>query len=83
MSVSHPLCGTTNGARMVSVSTAGRASNRSSIFHSKEIVAISCSWYKQAYHNKVSCFMLQHMGEPCSLGEQTTRVPPHTHTWMP
>uniref|UniRef100_H0VDB1 Diacylglycerol kinase n=1 Tax=Cavia porcellus TaxID=10141 RepID=H0VDB1_CAVPO len=24
-------------------------------FHSKEIVAISCSWCKQAFHNKVTC----------------------------
>uniref|UniRef100_A0A3Q3EGS5 Diacylglycerol kinase n=1 Tax=Labrus bergylta TaxID=56723 RepID=A0A3Q3EGS5_9LABR len=37
-------------------------------FHSKEIVAISCSWCKQAYHNKVTCFMLQQIEECCSLG---------------
>ncbi|KAL1764593.1 diacylglycerol kinase zeta isoform X1 [Sigmodon hispidus] len=33
---------------------------RRSIFAvSKEITAISCSWCKQAYHCKESCFMLQ------------------------
>ncbi|XP_029942922.1 diacylglycerol kinase zeta-like, partial [Salarias fasciatus] len=37
-------------------------------FHSREIVAISCSWCKQAYHNKVTCFMLQQIEESCSLG---------------
>ncbi|XP_051543780.1 diacylglycerol kinase iota-like isoform X6 [Myxocyprinus asiaticus] len=37
-------------------------------FHSKEIVAISCSWCKQAFHNKVTCFMLHQIEEPCSLG---------------
>ncbi|XP_056604374.1 diacylglycerol kinase iota isoform X1 [Triplophysa dalaica] len=37
-------------------------------FHNKEIVAISCSWCKQAFHNKVTCFMLHQIEEPCSLG---------------
>ncbi|CAG5927342.1 unnamed protein product [Menidia menidia] len=37
-------------------------------FHSKEIIAISCSWCKQAFHNKVTCFMLHQIEEPCSLG---------------
>ncbi|XP_051976738.1 diacylglycerol kinase iota-like isoform X3 [Xyrauchen texanus] len=37
-------------------------------FYSKEIVAISCSWCKQAFHNKVTCFMLHQIEEPCSLG---------------
>ncbi|KAF7251999.1 Diacylglycerol kinase zeta [Varanus komodoensis] len=47
-------------------------------FHSKEIVAISCSWCKQAYHSKVSCFMLQHIEEPCSLGAHAAVVIPPT-----
>ncbi|XP_054682687.1 diacylglycerol kinase zeta isoform X2 [Grus americana] len=47
-------------------------------FHSKEIVAISCSWCKQAYHSKVSCFMLQHIEEPCSLGAHAAVVVPPT-----
>uniref|UniRef100_A0A8C7QAU9 Diacylglycerol kinase n=1 Tax=Oncorhynchus mykiss TaxID=8022 RepID=A0A8C7QAU9_ONCMY len=47
-------------------------------FHSKEIVAISCSWCKQAYHNKVSCFMLQQIEEPCSLGAHASVIVPST-----
>lgn len=38
-------------------------------FSSKEIVALSCSWCKDAYHNKESCFNLQRIGEECSLGK--------------
>ncbi|XP_042371504.1 diacylglycerol kinase iota-like, partial [Plectropomus leopardus] len=61
-------------------------------FHSKEIIAISCSWCKQAFHNKVTCFMLHQIEEPCSLGAHAgVIVPPswiikvrkpqvHTHT---
>ncbi|KAM4676948.1 diacylglycerol kinase iota isoform 4-T4 [Discoglossus pictus] len=45
-------------------------------FHSKEIVAISCSWCKQAFHNKVSCFLLQHIEEPCSLGAHAAVIVP-------
>ncbi|XP_075326849.1 diacylglycerol kinase zeta-like isoform X2 [Odontesthes bonariensis] len=49
-------------------------------FHSKEIVAISCSWCKQAYHNKVTCFMLQQIEECCSLGAHAAvMIPP---TWI-
>ncbi|NXE90195.1 DGKZ kinase, partial [Menura novaehollandiae] len=47
-------------------------------FHSKEVVAISCSWCKQAYHSKVSCFMLQHIEEPCSLGAHAAVIVPPT-----
>lgn len=43
-------------------------------FGSKEIVAISCSWCKAAYHNKESCFNLDRLKEPCSLGESPRRV---------
>lgn len=39
-------------------------------FSSKDIVAISCSWCKTAYHNKDSCFNLQKIGEECDLGKQ-------------
>lgn len=38
-------------------------------FGSKEIVAISCSWCKAAYHNKENCFNIDRLKEPCSLGE--------------
>nr|XP_057932227.1 diacylglycerol kinase zeta-like isoform X1 [Doryrhamphus excisus] len=47
-------------------------------FHSKEIIAISCSWCKQAYHNKVTCFMLQHIQEFCSLGAHAAVIIPPT-----
>ncbi|ROT65014.1 putative Diacylglycerol kinase zeta [Penaeus vannamei] len=38
------------------------------LFGSKEIVAISCSWCKSAYHNKESCFNMSKIEETCSLG---------------
>ncbi|KAL7824628.1 hypothetical protein AOLI_G00327940 [Acnodon oligacanthus] len=47
-------------------------------FHSKDIVAISCSWCKQAYHNKVTCFMLQQIEEACSLGAHAAVIVPPT-----
>ncbi|XP_051545816.1 diacylglycerol kinase zeta-like isoform X1 [Myxocyprinus asiaticus] len=47
-------------------------------FHSKDIVAISCSWCKQAYHNKVNCFMLQKIDETCSLGAHAAVIIPPT-----
>ncbi|KAG6448767.1 hypothetical protein O3G_MSEX005700 [Manduca sexta] len=45
-------------------------------FSSKEIVALSCSWCKDAYHNKESCFNLQRIGEECSLGCQSNIIVP-------
>ncbi|XP_041095767.1 diacylglycerol kinase zeta-like [Polyodon spathula] len=58
----------------------GKGFQQKFAFHSKEIVAISCSWCKQAYHNKVTCFMLQQIKEPCSLGAHASvTVPP---TWI-
>ncbi|XP_048010872.1 diacylglycerol kinase iota isoform X7 [Megalobrama amblycephala] len=45
-------------------------------FHSKEIVAISCSWCKLAFHNKVTCFMLHQIEEPCSLGAHAGVIVP-------
>ncbi|XP_073460385.1 diacylglycerol kinase zeta isoform X3 [Aquarana catesbeiana] len=58
----------------------GKGFQQKFAFHSKEIVAISCSWCKLAYHNKVSCFMLHHIEEPCSLGAHAgVIVPP---TWI-
>ncbi|XP_031420619.1 diacylglycerol kinase zeta isoform X2 [Clupea harengus] len=56
----------------------GRGFQQKFAFHSKEIVAISCSWCKQAYHNKVSCFMLQQIEEPCSLGAHAAVIVPPT-----
>ncbi|XP_026326421.1 eye-specific diacylglycerol kinase isoform X3 [Hyposmocoma kahamanoa] len=45
-------------------------------FSSKEIVALSCSWCKDAYHNKESCFNLQRIGEECCLGSQCNIIVP-------
>ncbi|XP_026747257.1 eye-specific diacylglycerol kinase isoform X2 [Trichoplusia ni] len=45
-------------------------------FSSKEIVALTCSWCKDAYHNKESCFNLQRIGEECALGSQSTIIVP-------
>ncbi|XP_015119187.1 eye-specific diacylglycerol kinase [Diachasma alloeum] len=46
-------------------------------FSSKEIVAVSCSWCKQAYHNKEACFNVDRVGENCQLGiHGTIMVPP-------
>ncbi|XP_010897697.2 diacylglycerol kinase zeta isoform X9 [Esox lucius] len=56
----------------------GKGFQQKFAFHSKEIVAISCSWCKQAYHNKVSCFMLQQIEEACSLGAHASVIVPPT-----
>ncbi|KAM4734300.1 diacylglycerol kinase zeta isoform 6-T6 [Anableps anableps] len=56
----------------------GKGFQQKFTFHSKEIVAISCSWCKQAYHNKVSCFMLQQIEECCSLGAHAAVIIPPT-----
>ncbi|XP_072303889.1 diacylglycerol kinase zeta-like isoform X2 [Eucyclogobius newberryi] len=56
----------------------GRGFQQKFTFHSKDIVAISCSWCKQAYHNKVSCFMLQHIEEPCPIGAHAALIVPPT-----
>ncbi|XP_075234118.1 retinal degeneration A [Lycorma delicatula] len=45
-------------------------------FSSKEIVALSCSWCKTAYHNKEACFNYQKIGEECSLGFHSSIVVP-------
>ncbi|XP_038663361.1 diacylglycerol kinase zeta isoform X2 [Scyliorhinus canicula] len=56
----------------------GKGFQQKFTFHSKEIVAISCSWCKQAYHNKVTCFMLQQIEEPCTLGAHAAVIVPPT-----
>ncbi|XP_060524933.1 eye-specific diacylglycerol kinase-like isoform X2 [Cylas formicarius] len=45
-------------------------------FSSKEIVAISCSWCKAAFHNKESCFNVQRIGEECKLGVHSSIIVP-------
>ncbi|XP_022240157.1 eye-specific diacylglycerol kinase-like isoform X2 [Limulus polyphemus] len=47
-------------------------------FGSKEIVAISCSWCKLAYHNKDSCFTFQKLQEHCTLGMHADIIVPPT-----
>uniref|UniRef100_A0A673A0T7 Diacylglycerol kinase n=1 Tax=Sphaeramia orbicularis TaxID=375764 RepID=A0A673A0T7_9TELE len=56
----------------------GKGFQQKFAFHSKEIVAISCSWCKQAYHNKVSCFMLQQIEETCPIGAHAALIVPPT-----
>ncbi|WAR07446.1 DGKZ-like protein [Mya arenaria] len=46
----------------------GKSFQQRFTFQSKEIIAISCSWCKAAYHNKISCFMMQQIEEQCPLG---------------
>lgn len=45
-------------------------------FTSKEIVAVSCSWCKLAYHNKEACFNVQKIGENCELGVHSSIIVP-------
>lgn len=45
-------------------------------FSSKEIVAVSCSWCKSAYHNKEACFNVEKIGENCELGAHKTIIVP-------
>ncbi|XP_078540524.1 diacylglycerol kinase zeta isoform X4 [Lissotriton helveticus] len=56
----------------------GKGFQQKFAFHSKEIVAISCSWCKFAYHNKVSCFMLHNIEEQCYLGVHAAVIVPPT-----
>jgi len=46
-------------------------------FSTKEIVAISCSWCRTAYHNREPCFNMQRLEEQCCLGiHEDIIVPP-------
>ncbi|CAG5074992.1 Similar to rdgA: Eye-specific diacylglycerol kinase (Drosophila melanogaster) [Cotesia congregata] len=45
-------------------------------FSSKEIVAVSCSWCKSAYHNKEACFNVEKIGENCELGVHNRIIVP-------
>ncbi|KAL8621871.1 hypothetical protein ACOMHN_046075 [Nucella lapillus] len=46
----------------------GKSFQQRFAFPSKDIIAISCSWCKTAYHNKTTCFMMQQIEEQCTLG---------------
>ncbi|XP_057686535.1 diacylglycerol kinase zeta-like isoform X1 [Corythoichthys intestinalis] len=54
----------------------GKGFQQKFTFHSKDIVAISCSWCKQAFHNKVSCFMLHQIEEVCPIGAHAALIVP-------
>lgn len=41
------------------------------LFGSKEIVALSCAWCHEVYHNKESCFNQSKIGEICTLGKSS------------
>ncbi|XP_011156353.1 eye-specific diacylglycerol kinase isoform X2 [Solenopsis invicta] len=45
-------------------------------FSSREIVAVSCSWCKAAYHNRESCFNVEKIGENCELGTHASIIVP-------
>ncbi|KAG9511064.1 Eye-specific diacylglycerol kinase, partial [Fragariocoptes setiger] len=47
-------------------------------FSTREIVAISCSWCKIAFHNKENCFTLSTLIEPCTLGPHRELIIPLT-----
>ncbi|KAK6103773.1 Diacylglycerol kinase accessory domain family protein [Brugia pahangi] len=50
------------------------------IFHDKEVIAITCSWCKRSYHNKVECFSSQCFEKSCDRGDlKEVIVPP---TWI-
>ncbi|KAK3769756.1 hypothetical protein RRG08_046862 [Elysia crispata] len=45
-------------------------------FQNKDIIAISCSWCKSAYHNKTTCFMMQQIEEQCTMGIHASIIVP-------
>ncbi|PAA52374.1 hypothetical protein BOX15_Mlig006409g1 [Macrostomum lignano] len=45
-------------------------------FNNKEVIAISCSWCKAAYHNKVNCFMMHLIDESCNFGPHASIILP-------
>nr|XP_002121503.2 diacylglycerol kinase zeta-like isoform X1 [Ciona intestinalis] len=47
-------------------------------FRDTKIIAISCSWCKEAFHNKVSCFQIHKINEPCGLGMFFRSIVPPT-----
>ncbi|XP_031838906.1 retinal degeneration A isoform X2 [Nomia melanderi] len=57
-------------------SNCGKSFQSKLSFSSKEIVAVSCSWCKIAYHNKEGCFSAQKVGENCELGGHSSIIVP-------
>ncbi|XP_025099384.1 diacylglycerol kinase zeta-like isoform X5 [Pomacea canaliculata] len=54
----------------------GKSFQQRFAFPSKDIIAISCSWCKTAYHNKTTCFMMQQIEEQCTLGIHASIIIP-------
>uniref|UniRef100_A0A1I8NMW2 Diacylglycerol kinase n=1 Tax=Stomoxys calcitrans TaxID=35570 RepID=A0A1I8NMW2_STOCA len=46
------------------------------LFGSKEIVALSCAWCHEVYHNKESCFKESKIGEECKMGNYAPIIVP-------
>uniref|UniRef100_T1P7J7 Diacylglycerol kinase n=1 Tax=Musca domestica TaxID=7370 RepID=T1P7J7_MUSDO len=46
------------------------------LFGSKEIVALSCAWCHEVYHNKESCFNQSKIGEECKMGNYAPIIVP-------
>ena len=46
------------------------------LVYSVQVIAISCSICKEAYHNKVNCFHMDRLDEPCSLGVLAKSIVP-------
>ncbi|KAL0883993.1 hypothetical protein ABMA27_016043 [Loxostege sticticalis] len=71
-----PARGSLHSSKPLDNEIADRSLQAKLSFSSKEIVALSCSWCKDAYHNKESCFNLQRIGEECCLGSQSNIIVP-------
>ncbi|XP_032308345.1 eye-specific diacylglycerol kinase isoform X11 [Drosophila ananassae] len=54
----------------------GKQAVQSKLFGSKEIVALSCAWCHEIYHNKESCFNQAKIGEECRLGNYAPIIVP-------
>lgn len=54
----------------------GKSFQQRFTFQSKEIIAITCSWCKLAYHNKITCFMMCYFEEQCTLGIHSNIIIP-------
>ncbi|KAI2808166.1 hypothetical protein BLOT_006108 [Blomia tropicalis] len=82
MASNHTLniIGSIGVMRKVVVRRAARRSNRNcrSAETRQEIVAISCSWCKSAYHNKNQCYTDHLLTAKCDFGKLAQIVVPPT-----
>uniref|UniRef100_A0A9J2PLJ3 Diacylglycerol kinase n=1 Tax=Ascaris lumbricoides TaxID=6252 RepID=A0A9J2PLJ3_ASCLU len=46
------------------------------MFREKEVIAITCSWCKQSYHNKLGCFSASCLEEKCDRGALRNMIVP-------